>query len=136
MTEREQFEAWWNDVDRAPWLMMAHGQAIAWAAWQAARSAVPAEPVAWMMTPNEKSHPRLTRDAQFDKPVDREDWTLTPLYAFPPRSAEWEAENERLRALLREALPIVEETQTWDGHTTVEPGSLLSRMYVVLREKK
>jgi hypothetical protein len=41
MTEREQFEVWWNDVDRAPWLMMAHGQAIAWAAWQAARAAAP-----------------------------------------------------------------------------------------------
>lgn len=34
---------------------------------------------AWLMEPNELSHPGLKREVVFDKPVSRPDWVLTPL---------------------------------------------------------
>lgn len=40
-----------------------------------------------------------------------------------------------VKSLLEEALPRIVETQTWDGHTTVEPGGLLDRMYFALGKK-
>jgi len=46
MTEREQFEAWWNEAAYTSDTLAKHEQNIAWCAWQAARAAAPAEPTA------------------------------------------------------------------------------------------
>lgn len=85
---REEFEAWARNRnanlsrDRdgyAEW-----PEHVAWLSWKGAlASAQQGEPVAWLMEPNHLSAPRLKRDVTFHKPIDRPDWTLTPLYAAP-----------------------------------------------------
>lgn len=71
--------------------------------------------VAWLMEPNEHSHPNLKRDVVFDRPVDRPDWMLTPLTdhtTATARISELEAEVERLRADA-ERYRLLRRVQRW-----------------------
>ena len=86
MTEREQFEAWWNEAAYTSDTLAKHEQNIAWCAWQAARAAAPAEPVAFIWHIHQGEG---TKSLRWHKPSQWEYATkVEPLYASPPRSAE------------------------------------------------
>lgn len=61
----------------------------------------PQQVLAWLMEPNHLSHARLKPDLTFNKPVERDDWTLTPLVA----------------ATLTPAAPQTPATQPTEGPT-------------------
>lgn len=56
-------------------------------------------PVAWMMQPNEISHPKLEASLGFYKPHERPDWTITPLYTTPQEPAAGLMPVDLLRVL-------------------------------------